>query len=355
MAFEWVATYLNKDEFSLGFILLNRGNSALEDFLRDHKVPVKRLFLPRGWRLYLLFFKLWWILLWSRPDIIHTHLRYASLLGVTAGFFAGIKKRIHTRHHSTSNHLYHPHAVKTDKWITALSTRVVAISKVVEKVLIEKENADSKKIHYIPHGFNLQYFGNQKVEKVQELKTKYLPQRAFPVIGIISRYLELKGIEYGIEAFKRLLQNYPQAHLIIANATGPYKKVIAQKLSSLKPAQYTEIIFEPNINSLYDTFDVYLHLPIYVDVEAFGQTYIESLASGIPSVFTRSGIGCEILKDQENALIVPYKDAEATYLAIRRILENNNLREKLIANGKLSIQDFNLKSFISRLENLYRD
>src|SRR5690554_5571469 len=117
LAFEWIAEGLDRRKFDLRFVLLNIGDSALEHFLKNRGVPVKRIRLRTGKGLVFTFFELWWTLVRSRPHVVHTHLRHGSLLGMPAAKLAGIRYRIHTRHHSTYNHFHHPHAVKTDKWI----------------------------------------------------------------------------------------------------------------------------------------------------------------------------------------------------------------------------------------------
>jgi glycosyltransferase involved in cell wall biosynthesis len=354
LAFEWVALQLDKERFALSFILLNRGNSDLENFLIDRAIPVKRIHLNLGWKLIFPFTGLWLQLLKSRPDIIHTHLRYASLLGITAGFFAGIKTRIHTRHNSSFHNIYHPHAVKTDKWVSWLSTKIVSISDVVTDVLVNWESTPANKVVKIPHGFDLGYFHNVSEIHVRALKAKYNVQANRPVIGMISRYIEWKGVIYGIEAFQKVRETYPDALLILANAKGPDANKVKAALKGLPVNSYIEIPFEEDIAALYRLFNVFVHLPIDDHFEAFGQTYIESLASSIPSVFTKSGVGVEFLQTEVNALVVPYKDAVKTAEAIVRILADKNLRKKLIANGLESVKPYELKPFISRLENLYQ-
>lgn len=355
LAFEWVADHLDREKFALDFILLNRGDSALERHLRSRQVPVKRLYLHRGRNMIFTLIPLWWTLLIRRPDIIHTHLRYASLLGLAAGKWAGVKRRILTRHHSTSNHLYHPHAVKTDRWMTRHSTTVVAISEVVRQTLIEREHAPPEKIVQIPHGFDLDYFRTVDPRRVAELRRKYIPHIKGPVVGVISRYLELKGHRYVVEAFGKLLDLYPDAHLVLANATGPDDALVAEALSALPPASYTEIKFEPDLAALYRLFDVFVHVPIADHVEAFGQTYVEALASSVPSVFTRSGIANEFIHHERNALVVDFKNSEEIYEAGCRILREPELKSRLIEQGQKDVQKFSLDTFIARLETLYQN
>lgn len=353
LAFEWVATRLDRTKFKLDFILLNKGDSQLESFLTANHIPVRRIRLYHGWKMIFSFFPLWFTLLKNRPDIIHTHLRYASLLGINAGYFAGIKARIHTRHHASSNHTYYPHAVKHDKWISKLSTKVVSISDVVTEVLVDWEETPENKVTKIPHGFDLALFWHPNQQKIDSLKQKYISNVTGPVIGIISRYIHLKGIEYGIQAFKSFLEKNPDAHLILANASGPDAGYIKKQLEEIPSDSFTEIVFEPDIASLYHLFDVFVHIPISKHAEAFGQTYIEALASGIPSIFTLSGIACECIVDRENAIVVPYKGSKAITIGIEEILSNDTLRHKLQNPNARMFSEFTLEKYINRLEELY--
>jgi glycosyltransferase involved in cell wall biosynthesis len=185
------------------------------------------------------------------------------------------------------------------------------------------------------------------------MKMKYLPQSAGPVIGVISRYVEWKGIQYVIPAFKKILQAYPYAHLVLANAKGSYENSIKEMLKEIPQGNYTEIGFEEDLFTLYKLFDVFVHVPVNADIEAFGQTYVEALASGVPCVFTLSGVAKEFIIDRINALVVPYKNSDAIYEAIAELLENELLRNTLVSNGQKSVEPFALNIFINKLEELY--
>lgn len=353
LAFEWLAKNLDADHFQLSFILLNTGNSDLEDFLRHHDTPVHRITPGKGWRLGITFISLLTSIASQRPQVIHTHLRIATLLGITAGWLLRVPKRIYTRHSSTYNRQYHPHAVKYDRFINRLATQVVAISEVVRQVLIRDEKVPPGKVALIHHGFDLSYFNAVPPEAVDKLSSRYNPTGRKPVIGVISRYIHLKGHQYIIQAFAKLLEKYPNALLILANANGSEKQKIREQLHSLPQDSFIEIPFEKNLNALYRIFDVYIHAPIDPQIEAFGQTYIEALAAGVPSVFTISGVAAEFIRPKENAYVAPYKDANAIYEGLMWILENPDKAAIMAEKGKESIQQFNLVRQIKLLEDLY--
>jgi glycosyltransferase involved in cell wall biosynthesis len=189
---------------------------------------------------------------------------------------------------------------------------------------------------------------------VKILLSKYQLEGKAPIIGVISRYFELKGIQFIIPAFKKLLAVSPNAHLILANATGEYASVIQSFLEGVPGENYTQIRFEGDIAALYQTFDVFIHVPINSHIEAFGQTYVEALAAGVPSVFTLSGVAAEFIEHEKNALVVPFQKADAIYLAMMRLLEDGPLRSRLIEQGKIDVkQQFELAGMMQKLEELY--
>ena len=70
------------------------------------------------------------------------------------------------------------------------------------------------------------------------------------VIGVISRYTEWKGIQYIIPAFKQLLNDFPNALLILANAKGGYQAAIKSQLTTHPKDSFTEILFDLGIGLL---------------------------------------------------------------------------------------------------------
>ena len=107
---------------------------------------------------------------------------------------------------------------------------------------------------------------------------------------------------------------------------------------------------------MYKLFDIYTHVPISKSAEAFGQTYVEALASGTPSVFTLSGIANEFIIDKQNALVVPYKNSEAIYCSWNELINDKEIRDRLIINGRNDVaQKFQLNQMITKLEELYNE
>ncbi len=353
LAFEWTAEHL-KNRFDLFFLLLGEKKTPLMQFLDDSSiryVVVATADYPSRLKQW---FKVFSVLRKEKPAIVHIHLWRAMLLGLSAAWLLRVPMRIFTRHHATIHHVKYPSGLKWDKLCNYLATDIVAISKSIETILTVWEGAPPQKVHLIHHGFDLSYFRHATPERVQILRDRYaLAEGTGPVIGVIARYTDWKGVDFVIEAFARVKAVYPSAVLVLANAHGDYAQQIKSALKQFAPDSYREIVFEQDLSALYRLFNVFVHVPISEHAEAFGQTYVEALAAGAVSIFTLSGVASEFISDGQNALVVPFRDGGAIADGVIRLLQDSALRGKLITNGQSSVMQFELKNMLDKLDALY--
>lgn len=343
-------------DFETGFILLNIKPSSFSAYLREMNLKTWDVFYSGKKNMISAMFKVFKILMKEKPDVINTNLLDANIAGLFPAWLLGIKVRVLSRHHSSLHHVYHPRYVKLDKLLNSLATHIVSPSPSVSKILIEKENVKPEKITLIPHGLPLNLFNNVETERIITLNKKYFPAgKPYPVIGVISRFIHWKGIQYIIPAFIKLLEKFPDAHLLLANARGNYSNEIRSMLSEIPSEKYTLIDFEEDSPALYRLMDVFVHVPIDSHSEAYGQIYVEALAAGIPSVFTLSGIANEFVEHGRNAIVVSYKNADEIFKGITKILNDKYLRDTIISNGKADVYArYNEKVMGNKLENLFR-
>ena len=349
---EWLIEHL-QGRVELCFILLNEGDSHFERVARKRWPNVARVTYRSPKDLPRAFFRVWRLLVKWAPDAVHVHLKMAGLIALPAAAVGGVKERIYTRHHSTYHHEYFPKAVKQDRFISRCATSIVAVSAVVEEVLTDLEGVDPGHIQIIHHGFDLDRAREVSSEAIQRMTEAYNPSGRSPVIGVVSRYERLKGVEYTVEAFRRLLVTHPNALLLLAGAYGPDEDAIRQVVETLPEASYVEVEFEPDVFALYRLFDVFVHVPVDRKIEAYGMIYVEALAAGVPSIVTLSGVATEFIEADRQALVVPYRDAGAIYEALERLLTDEDLRRSLAREGSMAVERFGLERFVEAHAQLY--
>jgi glycosyltransferase involved in cell wall biosynthesis len=338
----------------LSYVLLHSQETPFERTLRARDRTVKRIHFAGKRDLVTAALALAWLMIRHRPRVVHAHLFEASLVAMSVAWLLGIKTRISTRHYSSYHHDYHPQAVRYDRWINACATRLLAVSRVVEQVLVEREGVPRAKVTVLPHGFSMAHFSEESAERVQVIRAKYAIGPG-PCIGVISRFTHWKGLQIVIPAFARVRAQHPTATLVLANAVGDYAAEVRRMLSELPEGSYRCIAFELDVAALLQAFDIFVHVPIDATSEAYGQVYVEALAAGRPMVCTLSGIAHDVVVHEQNALVVPYEDVNTTAESILRLLADRELARALGAQGQRDVVRYDVTSMARTLESIYQN
>ncbi|KKS67127.1 MAG: Glycosyltransferase [Parcubacteria group bacterium GW2011_GWC2_42_6] len=174
--------------------------------------------------------------------------------------------------------------------------------------------------------------------EVINLHQKY-PQFNFIVL-MASRLTPEKNIGLAIEAMAEIVKKHPQTGLIIFGRGKERKSLLSlvarKKLSA-------NIIFEPwteNLSDCQKTADLFLLTSNY---EGYGMAIISALAAGCPVVMTDVGCAGEIVKNNQNGLVVPVGDSAALAAAILEMMNNNSRREQFKKQGQEAVKNLPTK------------
>lgn len=352
--FEDTAISLRNNGINISFILINCQNSALKTFLIAHNFEYYSLECQRVASSFSSILKVKKILKSTRPDIVHTHLLMANWIGLWAAKLAGIKHRIFTRHAGLPTQQIKKETF-IDKIQNRLATQIIAISNVTKNILLH-QGVKASKITIVHHGFHLNKFIEKDAETFAKIEEKYNSERHFPIVGVISRWIDWKGIQFIIPAFKDLLVTFPNAKLMLFNAdeASYFAPTISNLLHEIPQNNYEIIAFEKDIAQTYHLFDIFVHTPIDKNCEAFGQIYIEALAAGVPSVFTLSGIAKEFIQNRKNAFVVDFKNSEQITAAMLEILKNPTTAKNIAKEGEQDVLKlFSFDHYITHLIQVY--
>jgi len=352
--FEWLAASFSKTAFHVSFVVMNESPTEIESILKSQGHTIYHIPYKNKFNLSSAVLSIMKILDREKIDVIHTHLLDATLAGMIAGRIKGTKKRILTRHHSNYHHVYNRKGILYDKLCNTFATDIIAITDIVKTILLE-EGVSPEKIHVVHHGFKLEEYSQCSAERINNFKEKYDLTANQIVVGVVSRYTKWKGVQFIIPAFEKFLKKYPGSVLLLANAKGNDEALIKGMLQVLPKENVREITYERDMAALYHSLTVFVHVPIDRESEAFGQTYIEAMVAEVPSVITMSGIANDYVVDQEHACVVPFRDSEAIYHAIDKIISSPELADRLRKSGKKIVEEkFSLQQMVSKLEDLYR-
>jgi glycosyltransferase involved in cell wall biosynthesis len=254
----------------------------------------------------------------SRPETILASGQYATFLGMLPSYMLRVRRRIFIRHHSnfhTKNRMWF--GKFADNLANYLATDIVAVSEVVKEILINSEGVNPTKVTLIHNGIDTEKFTrvNFSREKSDFRKNNGIE------IGVVSRMTGWKGIQHTVDAFIMLHSRFSNAHLNLVGAPSDSYQLIKNKLAPLDSSAYTLTSWNPDIFEFLQKLDIFVHVPIGPQDEAFGLVYVEALASRTPCIFTISGVLHELPNPEKYAQIVPYEDSHAIFNEMVKILE----------------------------------
>jgi glycosyltransferase involved in cell wall biosynthesis len=148
----------------------------------------------------------------------------------------------------------------------------------------------------------------------------------------VGRVSKEKDLDLLAEAYRRLRSENLPIQLIVVGQ-GPYSEAFAE---SLPEACFTGYLTGDDLAAAYASADIFV-FPSTTDT--FGNVIIEAQASGIPVVVSDSGGPKELVQNNENGLITRSHDVDDLTDALRRLIVDQGLRERLRANARESVAD----------------
>ena len=176
------------------------------------------------------------------------------------------------------------------------------------------------------------------------------------VILFLSRIDPKKGVELLLAAFALIAAEFPGSKLMIAgDGERDYLKSLKMKAAQLGIEDrilWTGFLAGEEKARAFAESTLFV-LPSYS--ENFGIAAAEALAAGVPSILSENVAVAEDARAADAALVVPCNIA-ATSAALRRLLRDAELRERLAANGRKLVRDrFSYATVGARLAELYRE
>ena len=147
-----------------------------------------------------------------------------------------------------------------------------------------------------------------------------------------------KNLPMLIEAYSILHKEYPEYKLrIIGDALNEegqeVQRKIQEQIKQLELEDVVEILpFSANVHE--DIIEDFMYVNSS-DYEGISNAMLEAMAIGMPVVCTDCPIGGAhaTIQNEVNGLLVPVGDAQAMYLAMKQIIEDEELAQRLSSNA----------------------
>ena len=174
-------------------------------------------------------------------------------------------------------------------------------------------------------------------------------------ILFIGRLTKQKNIHLLLIVFSRLVQEYNRLKLIIVG-DGKIKDKLIYHCKMLNIYNNIEFLINKNKKEVIKliTNSDFVVLPSFY--EGWGLVSVEAMATGTPVIMTRTGAGTYLIRNMQNGIVVDINNEDQLYKAMKLLLTNQELRERLGKAGQKTVlkkewsQEYLTKKWINILE-----
>ncbi|MDI9596980.1 MAG: glycosyltransferase family 4 protein, partial [Atribacterota bacterium] len=277
------------------------------------------------------------------PDVVHSH-------SADLGFIISFACRLYripmiNQCHGVSFPYKQIPAVK--RIVEVLCLKYSGFNKIVtvdENSLSAFKKLRINNVCYMDNGVDL--------EKFKQINKKRNEQIIFLFVGRLEKQ---KGLNYLIKALNILKKEYSQfmVWIIGRGSEEDNLKRLVKKYDLQSYIKFLGNKSNEEISSYYLNSDVFILPSIW---EGFPLTLLEAWAAGLPVIISDVGNVSEICWDGENALIVPPGNSRKITEAMKLLINNESLREKLGENGKkLVAKKYSWEKISKEFETIYKD
>lgn len=262
------------------------------------------------------------------PELVMTHGyngHFIAQLMRKMGYFKG---EIISSYHG----LYHP-TTTGRKWLAPIFNgftewhirrikNTVAVAEYSKRYLVKK-GVPRNLVDVIHNGIEDVQCGTDVRNKLRE---EWDVEDDCVVIGVASRLDPVKGVEYLLTAFSRLIEKCPDVLLVLVGTGTVERELQAQARELGLDTQVRFTGFRSDVAECLSAFDVFV-LPSLAEYHSIA--LLEAMRAGKAIVATDVGGNTESVRHGNEALVVQAADVDGLEAALDRVVSEDMLREQL--------------------------
>lgn len=283
-----------------------------------------------------------------RPELVHTHLGYADLLGGPAARSLGIPA-VATLH----AHAWPGGGGERVKMCAmrfarrASAARVIAVSESARTAYLASGSDRPERVVVVRNGIA----GTAQPGAGRVVRDELGIGHAELVVAMVSSLRSEKAHDIAFAAVGELVASVPELRLLVVG-DGPLRAEVARMASALGD-RALQIGYRPDVMAVLDAADVLLHPSRH---DALPTTIIEAMAASTPVLATRVGGIPELVDEGVSGVLVPAPPAASELAAaLGELLRDPHRRRRLAAVGRERFeQEFTADRWAARMGELYR-
>ena len=229
-------------------------------------------------------------------------------------------------------------------------------ARLFERVICVSRTAEARQLRYglprdrvglIYNGIDVERFGQGRGDRIRGALRL---DPSAPVILVSSRIAAQKRPLDAVRAFARIAQEFPTAHLVFVG-DGPLRDATETEASRLGLGNRVHLPgYRTDLEDWLAAATVWL-LP--TESEGFSLAIIEAMAAGCAIVTTMCPGNDEVLEHDRNALLTPIGDVDGIANALRNLLRDEHLRERLGDEARRNARQFSLDRMMNEYLDVY--
>lgn len=233
--------------------------------------------------------------------------------------------------------------------------RIICVSEPARRQLIAKWNIPTEKITVFINGVDITQFQPDPATRATVRMELGMPSH--PIIIFVGNFYEWHDIATLLDAFAQLVAIYPLARLLLVG-DGPQRPTMMERATSLGIAtavQFTGLVAHTQVSRLLAAADIAVVPVPRMNCELWlsPMKLFEYMAAG--KAIVASGVGQlrDVIHDGHNGLLVMTGDAQAMSLALQRLLDHPELRQRLGEQArKDALRQHSWEHYLLRLEHM---
>ncbi len=225
--------------------------------------------------------------------------------------------------------------------------KIICVSQAIRQV-IEPVIDDKDKLEVVHSGVDLQRFANPAPHRLHD---EYNLPQGSKLVGNVAALTGHKDYFTFLQTARLVIEEDPHTYFLIMGDGGLYNELLAFRNNLNLQNHVIFTGFRHDIAQVLPELDVLLFPS---EMEGLGTTVLDSYAAGVPVVATRAGGIPEMVDENQTALLADVKDAATLAHAVKRVLHEPGLGNKLVTNAyNLLQQRFTKEQMASNIIAVY--
>ena len=291
-----------------------------------------------------------------RIRILHTYDFYAGFYGRPAALFARTPVRIHSERavqaegRANRNSTY----FAVDRFLAHSTDRIIANAQAVKAFAVHEKGIPADKVDVIYNGLGEEWLQPPVQQAVDAARDRLSEGKFQKLVGIIARFDPMKDHQTFFKAAQRVLRESPTVRFVVIGK-GPLERELQQLVDDLDIRQnvlFTGALWGDELINTVSALDVVVLTS--KSGEGCSNAIIEAMALGIAPIASIAGGNPELIEDGVCGLLAKVGDAQGFTNAIRRLISDDNLRQRLGAvAAERARRRFSASRMVEETVNIY--